>query len=188
MRTCLNTLVIVSALLLPLPACKPRTVAVKLPPPQAKVEGILFNPKEADKTVAKLPDVIGLPREVYRDGGPQIMIWVNGELYVDTSLRDNQEVSGDQLGNYLARVLFKNTKKVSIRADDGDPKKAILKAKFELGLRVSRPVGEPLSPDILRISFEEMRFKQALYDPGAWVLTAEAIELIEKAVPQKKSD
>jgi hypothetical protein len=71
---------------------------------------------------------------------------------------------------------------VSIRTDESDPKKAFLKANFELRL------GGPRSSDVLTISFDEMRFKQSSYDPDAWVLTAEAIERIEKAIPQKKSD
>jgi len=185
MRKWPQTLIIVSTLLSPLSGCWTRKAADDHELPQAKVEAVPSRPTEADKVIANLPDVLGLRREPYRDNGPRIMIWVNGALYVDTTLRDNEEVTADQLGNYLARIAFADTKKVSIRADDSDPKKASLKSKFELRLRASRRDGDP---DVLRISFDEMQFRKSISDPTAWVLTGEAIELIEKAIPQKKSD
>ena len=107
---------------------------------------------------------------------------MNGDLYVNTELRDSEVVSAGQLGNYLARIAFRNTKKVKIKADEADAKKAQLNAKFELDLSVNRQD----QPSVLRIAFDQMRLARSLTDPEEWVLTAEGIELIEKAMPKKK--
>ncbi len=148
--------------------------------PQAKIAAAQ---KPADKEVADLPDVIGLKAGGY---GPHIKIWVNGDLYLDTTLRDSEIVGADQLGNYLSRIAFSDTKKVSIKADEADAKKAKLRAKFELSLFVNRGKSDPPAVPVLKMSFNEMRLAQARSDPKIWFLTAQGIELIEKAIPEKK--
>jgi hypothetical protein len=164
-------------------AIKPPEVNVEIAPPRAK---------QADQP--KLPEVLGLARqnsrdggigkrESHKDGGPNILIWVNGELYVDTHLRDDSEVSADLLGTYLTRIVFSNTQKVTIHADADNPSKARLKAKFQLRLRDA-----PKNSDVLAITFDEMRFSKAVSDPNAWALTPEGIELIEKRIPPKKDE
>jgi hypothetical protein len=148
--------------------------------PQAKIAA---EQKPADKELADLPDVIGLKAGGY---GPHIMIWVNGNLYVDTTLRDSEIVAADQLGNYLSRIAFSDTKKIRIKADDADAKKAKLQAKFELSLFVNRGKSDPAAVPVLKMSFNEMRLAQSRSDPKIWFLTAEGIELIEKQIPEKK--
>jgi len=111
---------------------------------------------------AKLPDVIGGGGgAAYR--GPRIFIRVNDDPYVDIALRDSEEVSANQLGNYLARIPFGDTKKVRIRIDKDDPKKGSLVGKFELRLAVNR---DPPGPDVLRISFDDMQFTRKQADPA----------------------
>jgi hypothetical protein len=101
------------------------------------------------------------------------------------TLRDNEVVSAEQLGNYLARIRFTTTKKVTIRADEADGQKARLKAKYELALAVNRRDSGRSSAPVMRVTFDEMRFARSASNPEAWVLSAEGIELIEMAVPQK---
>ena len=137
--------------------------------------------KDALPDASKLPDVLGSKGEFY---GPHITVWVNGELYIDTAFRDSEEVSSKQLRNYLSRMVFQNTKQVRIKADEADPNTASLNAKFELRLADNRRKGEATP----KMTFNELRLMRSPSEPETWVLTAEGIELIEKAVPKKQDE
>ena len=160
--------------------CTPGSPPQVVQLPQAKAGDAADQPRERPNQVADLPDVLGGSKGGH---GPEVKIWVNGDLYVDMTLRDNEVVSGEQLGNYLARIPFKSTKKVTITADQAGAQKARLKAKFELALAVNRRDSGRSSEPVMKISFDEMRFARSVSNPEAWVLTAEGIELIEKAMP-----
>jgi len=163
--------------------CGPYTFSHGDKAAQAKIAAAPEPQKLADKELADLPDVIGLKAGGH---GPRIMIWVNGELYVDATLRDSEVVAADQLGNYLSRISFSNTKKVQIKAGAEDAKKAQLNAKFELGLFVNREKPNPPAAPVLKMAFNEIRLAQSRSGSKVWFLTAEGIELIEKAIPEKK--
>jgi hypothetical protein len=182
MKKRLQSLAVGLWLMLGLLGCVRSTSPVANPPPEAKTMGPAGQQQQGVNEVAGLPDVLG-----HKEGGhgPAIAIWANGDLYLDTTLRDNEVVSAEQLGNYLARIQFKSTRKVAIRADEADARKAQLTAKFELTVAVNRKdSGRPSAP-VMRMSFNEMRLMRSASTPDAWVLTPDGIELIEKAIPQK---
>jgi hypothetical protein len=114
--------------------------------------------------------------------GPHIKISANGEPFLEEVLRDSEVVSQEQLGTYLSRLTFKGTAKLPIKADKTDAKRAIVRAKFEL--RLARR-GEESRP-VFTMTFDELRLSQSKSDREAWFLTREGIELIEKAIPEKK--
>src|SRR5262249_13052138 len=64
--------------------------------------------------------------------GPRIRIWADGDIFLDTRLRDSEVVSAEHLGAYLGRLTFRSTKKLAIKPSDGNPMKASLMSKFEL--------------------------------------------------------
>lgn len=189
MDTRLQFAVVGFFLLLGSSGCTPNSPPqiVQLPPqivqlPQAKAGDAADQAREKPGPVADLPSVLGPSAGGH---GPEIKIWVNGDLYVEMTLRDNEVVSAEQLGNYLARIRFKSTNKVTIRPDEADGQKARLKAKFELALAVNRRDSGRSSEPVMRMTFDEMRFARSVSNPEAWVLSADGIELIERARPQK---
>jgi len=111
--------------------------------------------------------------------GPHIKVWANDELFLETSLRDNEDVSKKQLGNYLARLAFKSTTKLPIKADAKDADQARATAKFELHLFSQRNVKERKPAPLLKIAFGELRLSRSKSDPDLWYLTKEGIEFIE---------
>lgn len=175
MKACLRSISACLFLAIVLLGCRPGAIP-DTDRPRVAIAHAPDEQKPDDKELADLPAVIGVKEEAKY--GPHIAIWVNGDPYVDATLRDSEDVTADQLGNYLSRITFSSTKKVRIKADEGDAKKARLKAKFDLSLSDHR------RKLVLRMSFNEMRLAQSGSDPKAWLLTAEGIELIEKAIPK----
>jgi len=113
-------------------------------------------------------------------GGPRIKISANGEPFLEAGVRDNEVVAQEQLGGYLSRLTFKGTLKLPIKADAGDARRATVRAKFELQLATRGPE----SRVVFTMTFDELRLHRN--DSGEWFLTKEGIELIEKAIPEKK--
>ncbi len=120
--------------------------------------------------------------------GPRIMIWADGELVLDTAVRDNEPVVAKNLGNYLNRVAFRSTEKLKIQADKATPDKAVLKARFELHLAVNRSDAKNELPPVLKVTFGELRLarSKSKSNPDQWFLTDEGVELIEKSIPQQQ--
>jgi hypothetical protein len=115
-------------------------------------------------------------------GRAHIKISANGEPFLEAVIRDNEAVSQEQLGGYLSRLVVKGTTKLPIKADAEDAKRAIVRAKFELRLANRGAESRP----VFTMTFDELRLHQTKADSGEWFLTMEGIELIEKAIPEKK--
>jgi hypothetical protein len=112
--------------------------------------------------------------------GPRITITADGEPFVNQALRDNEEVSSEQLGNYLARLTFASNAKLAIKPDQGNADRAIVKAKFKLAV-----VDQRTKKTVVTMEFEELRLGRSKSDREQWFLIREGIELIEQAYAEK---
>jgi hypothetical protein len=128
--------------------------------------------------------VIALP--CVANGGPRIKIFANGELVLDAFVRDNEGISAKNLGNYLNRIAFTDSAKLKISGSEADPDRVTLKAKFELHLGVKGDNSQKESKPVLTVQFDELRLARSKYNREQWFLTSDGVELIEKAIPEKK--
>jgi hypothetical protein len=112
--------------------------------------------------------------------GPRITITADGEPFVNQALRDNEEVSSEQLGNYLARLTFASTAKLAIKPDQGNADRAVVKAKFKLSV-----VDQRTKKTVVTMEIEELRLGRSKSDREKWFLTREGIELLEQAYAEK---
>lgn len=110
--------------------------------------------------------------------GPTITIWADGDMFVNTTLRDNQKVGAELVGDYLGRIAFKSTKKLTIKADAADATRAVVKAKFELRLAEGKNT-------VLNCTFSELRLTRAKADREEWFLTREGVALIETELAER---
>jgi hypothetical protein len=130
--------------------------------------------------------VAGIVLSAAANHGPRIKIFANGELVLDAFVRDNEAVGARNLGNYLNRIAFTDSPRLKIRGSEGDPDRAALKAKFELVLGVNGDSSQKESKPVLKVQFDELRLARSKYNREQWFLTSDGIELIEKAIPEKK--
>jgi tetratricopeptide (TPR) repeat protein len=102
-----------------------------------------------------------------------VKIWEDGKEFVTIRIRDDQEISSDNLGNYLVRATFQSTAQWIIKADAGDENRATLKGKFQ----VSVYKGGGPTP-----AFNELRLIRSKNERDTWFLAKDGIDLIEMAM------
>jgi hypothetical protein len=113
--------------------------------------------------------------------GPRMEITADGKPFVSQSLRDNQEIGAEQLGNYLSRLSFMGTATLPIKADETNADRALVKAKFELSM-----IDPGKKKTVLTVEFAELRLSRTKSNREEWFLTKEGIELIEQAYAAKE--
>jgi len=130
--------------------------------------------------------VAGIAMPAAAQHGPRIKIFANGELVLDTAIRDNEPVGARNLGNYLNRIAFTDSAKLRIRGSDADPDRVTLQARFELHLAVNQDKSQKEPKPVLIVPFAELRLARSKYKREQWFLTSDGVELIEKAIPEQK--